>query len=115
MAEKEPADRAAELKEHAERTREALGETMHDLSDKLDVQARANEGIATARQATAQVKDAATRALDEAERRIDDLPEPVREPAHRTVAVVRQRPALLLAGLAGVVLRWRLFTRRSRG
>lgn len=124
MNAKGPADQAAELREHAERTREALGETVQKLSDKLDVQARASEGmqkanegvqkgLAKAQQATAQVKDTAIGALGQAEKKIDDLPEAVREPAHRTVDVVRQRPALVLLGLVGLVVLLRLLLRRS--
>ncbi|MFC0438355.1 DUF3618 domain-containing protein [Kutzneria buriramensis] len=135
-----PADQVAELREHAERTREALGETMQELSDKLDVQGRAQEGVrlgvekvhqagelaadkahqATeqvtrmAHEATAQVRDAATRTFEQAEQKIDDLPEPVREPARQTVAVVRQRPALVFLTLAGLVVLWRLLSRRQR-
>jgi hypothetical protein len=100
---------AEELKEQAERTREAVGETVQKLSDKLDVQARANEGMAKAQQ----VKDAAMHTLDEAERRIDDLPEAVREPAHRTVSVVGRRPGMVLLGVAGLILLLRLVLRRS--
>jgi len=134
-----PADQVAELREHAERTREALGETMQELSDKLDVQARAQEGVRMAadkahqagelaadkahqateqvtkmaQEATAQVRDAATRTFEQAEKKIDDLPEPVREPARQTVAVVRQRPAVVFLTLAGLFVLWRLLSRRS--
>jgi flagellar biosynthesis/type III secretory pathway protein FliH len=134
-----PADQVAELREHAERTREALGETMQELSSKLDVQARAQEGLrlgvekahqagelaadkahqATeqvtkmAQEATAQVKDAANRTFEQAERKIGDLPEPVREPARQTVAVVRQRPVVVLLTLAGLFVLWRLLSRRG--
>ncbi|MFI9383419.1 hypothetical protein [Kutzneria sp. NPDC052558] len=69
----------------------------------------------TAAQTAAQVRDTATQALDQAERKIDDLPEAVREPAHRTLDVVRQRPGLVLAGLAGLILVLRLLLRRNRG
>jgi TPP-dependent pyruvate/acetoin dehydrogenase alpha subunit len=117
MKAKSAADQAAELREHAERTREALGDTVQKLSDKLDVQGLANEGVqkglAKAQQATTQVKDTATRALDQAEKKIDDLPEQVREPAHRTIGVVRQRPAAVLLGLLGLLVLWRLLSRRS--
>lgn len=121
-------DQAAELREQAERSREALGETAQQLSDKLDVQARASEGMqkvgAKAQQvaataadkaqaATAQVRDTAIHTLDEAERKIDDLPEAVREPAHRTMDVVRQRPGMVLLGLAGLIVLLRLLLRRS--
>jgi hypothetical protein len=136
---KEPADQAEQLREHAERTREALGDTMQKLSDKLDVQARANEGVHKvgakaqqaaelaadkaqqaaelaadkAQRAAAQAKDTAIRTLDQAERKIDELPETVREPAHRTMDVLRQRPGLVLLGVAGLVMLFRLLTRRS--
>ncbi|HEY0495770.1 MAG TPA: DUF3618 domain-containing protein [Kutzneria sp.] len=143
-------DQAAELREQAERTREALGETVQQLSDKLDVQARANEGLqkagakaqqvaataadkaqqvaattagkaqqvaattaGKAQQATAQVRDTAMHTIIEAERKIDDLPEAVREPAHRTMDVVRQRPAMVLLGMVGLIVLLRLLLRRS--
>ena len=132
-------DQAAELREQAERTREALGETVQQLSDKLDVQARASEGMqkagakaqqvaataadkaqqvaattaGKAQQATAQVRDTAMHTIIEAERKIDDLPEAVREPAHRTFDVVRQRPAMVLLGMVGLIVLLRLLLRRS--
>jgi hypothetical protein len=110
---------AKELREQAERTREALGETAQELADRLDVRARADEGLqkglAAAQQAAAQAKDTATHTLDQADKKIDDLPEAVREPAHRTVGLLRQRPGLVLAGLAGLILVLRLLMRRSRG
>jgi ElaB/YqjD/DUF883 family membrane-anchored ribosome-binding protein len=121
-------DQAAALREQAERTREALGETVQQLSDKLDVPARAGEGMQKvgakaqqvaasaadkAQQVTAQAKDTAVHSLDEAERRIDDLPEAVRAPAHHTMAVVRQRPAMVLLGVAGLIVLLRLLLRRS--
>jgi hypothetical protein len=143
-------DQAAELREQAERTREALGETVQQLSDKLDVQARANEGLqkagakaqqvaataadkaqqvaattaekaqqvaattaGKAQQATAQVRDTAMHTIIEAERKIDDLPEAVREPAHRTMDAVRQRPAMVLLGMVGLIVLLRLLLRRS--
>jgi ElaB/YqjD/DUF883 family membrane-anchored ribosome-binding protein len=117
-------DQATELREQAERTREALGETVQQLSDKLDVQARAGEGMqkvqqvaATAadkaQQVTAQAKDTAMHSLDQAERKIDELPEAVREPAHRTMDLVRQRPGMVLLGLAGLIVLLRLLLRRS--
>ena len=53
---------AKELREQAERTREALGDTVQQLSDKLDVQARASDGVqkglAKAQQATASPRSA---------------------------------------------------------
>ena len=118
MATKKPADQAAE---HA---REALEETAEKLSDKLDVQARAAQGVEfgaakaqqvgkLAQEATAHVKDTATRALDQADKKIDDLPEAVREPTQRTVNVLRQRPALVLVGLIGLFALWRLLNRRN--
>jgi hypothetical protein len=110
---------AKELREQAERTREALGETAQKLADRLDVRARADEsvqkGLAAAQQAAAQVKDTAAHTLDQAEHRIDDLPAAVRDPAHRTVGLLRQRPGLVLAGLAGLIVVLRLLMRRSRG
>ena len=117
-------DQATELREQAERTREALGDTVQQLSDKLDVQARASEGMqkvqqvaATAadkaQQVTAQAKDTAVHSLDQAERKIDELPEAVREPAHRTMDVIRQRPGMVLLGLAGLIVLLRLLLRRS--
>lgn len=107
------------MREQAERTREALGETAQKLADQLDVRARADagvqKGLAAAQQAAAQAKDTATHTLDQAEQRIDDLPEAVREPAHRTLGLLRQRPGLVLAGLAGLILVLRLLMRRTRG
>jgi hypothetical protein len=108
-----------ELREQGERTREALDETAQQLADRLDVRARANEGVqkglAAAQQAATQAKDTATHTLDQAEQRIDDLPGAVREPVHRTVVLLRQRPGLVLAGLAGLILALRLLMRRTRG
>ena len=104
---------AKELKEQGERTREALDETVQKLSEKLDAKEGVQKGLAAAQQAAAQAKDTATHTLDEAERRIDDLPEAVREPAHRAVGLLRSRPGVVLAGLAALVLVLRLLMRRS--
>ena len=57
-------DQAAELREQAERTREALGETVQQLSDKLDVQARASEGM---QKAGAKAQQVAATAADKAQ------------------------------------------------
>ena len=122
MTAKKPADQAAELREHAEHVRGTLEDTAEKLSD--NVQARAAQGVEIgaakaqqvgklAQEATAQVKDSTNRALDQAAKKIDDLPEPVREPAQRTVSVLRQRPALVLFGLVGLFALWRLLGRRN--
>jgi ElaB/YqjD/DUF883 family membrane-anchored ribosome-binding protein len=118
MTTKKPADQAAELRDNA---REALEETAEKLSD---VQARAAQGLEIgaakaqqvgklAQEATTQAKDTANRALDQAAKKIDDLPEAVREPAQRTVSVLRQRPALVLFALVGLFALWRLLSHRN--
>ena len=111
------ADAAQELREDAEHTRQALGETVQELSDKFDVPTRTrqtvHEGAEKAQRAAAQVVDTATQAVNQVEKKIDDLPEPVRRRAQTVFTTLRQRPALAAAALLGLIVLWRLL-RRSR-
>jgi ElaB/YqjD/DUF883 family membrane-anchored ribosome-binding protein len=108
-------DAAQELRENAEQTRQALGDTVQELSDKFDVPARTkqavHDGAEKAQRVAAQVTD---QAVDQAKKTFDELPDPVRQGTRTAFDTVRQRPALVAVTLLGLFALWRLLLRRSR-
>ncbi|WP_327738977.1 DUF3618 domain-containing protein [Streptomyces nojiriensis] len=107
-----------ELREHVERTRDELGQTIEGLADKADIKAQAREKTAVMRQQAAETAGAVadqirTKTRHAAQLVKDTTPEPVLDKAVRAASMARanRRPLLVAGGAALVVL---LLVRRSR-
>jgi hypothetical protein len=100
-----------QLRAEAERTRVALGQTAQELADKFDVPARTKDAV---RQVGDQVKDTSAQAVAQVKEKWDTLPEPVRERGQGVAEAVRRRPGPVLAGVAALLVAWRVVRRRRR-
>jgi hypothetical protein len=123
----------AKIREDIRQTRQQLGDTVEALAHKADVPARTKEKVnevldttkakaavaketvmAKADQAieTAQVK--AAEVSEQAQQAVDKLPQPVAQRAERIIAVIRERPGVVLVGVIVTVALVRRVALRNR-
>ncbi|MFJ3667042.1 DUF3618 domain-containing protein [Streptomyces sp. NPDC090106] len=122
-----------DLREHVERTRSDLGETVEALAEKTDVKARAQEKAGELRAKTAelahqaqdqlpdQVKDKAAQAAAQARAKAaqagelweDKAPEPVRRTTAEGARLARDHRKVLVAAAGGALVVWLAYRRRK--
>lgn len=113
-----PTGEADKLRQDLDRTRQELGETVAELTHRLDVPARAKDAarqqasrtISQTKQTAEAVAEVVT---EKARQQVDHLPEPVRRQGEEVVSIVRRRPALAAGVVCGVIAL--LMVIRARG